>query len=157
MRKTCYVCCTEKNINDFHRHTMMTDGHLNICITCNTARMKARYANNKQNPLFVLVERKRSREKMRRKVRVKPTTEKRAGYEAKHKLKNADKVSARRELNNAVKRGDIKQMPCEVCGNETAEGHHYDYTKPLDVRWLCTTHHNKHHVTLREQELIGSQ
>jgi ribosomal protein S27AE len=38
----------------------------------------------------------------------------------------------------------IKQ-PCEVCGNLKAQAHHDDYSKPLQVRWLCQKHHTEHH------------
>jgi ribosomal protein S27AE len=41
----------------------------------------------------------------------------------------------------ALKDGRLKRKPCEVCGAETVEAHHADYSKPLDVRWLCKPHH----------------
>lgn len=46
-----------------------------------------------------------------------------------------EKYFARRELNNAVKRGDvIKPINCQRCGDEgKLSGHHTDYAKPLDV------------------------
>ena len=46
---------------------------------------------------------------------------------------------------NALKRGILRPQPCEVCGEEKAQAHHDDYTKPLDVRWLCVRHHNEWH------------
>jgi len=36
----------------------------------------------------------------------------------------------------------------EVCGAENAQAHHDDYSRPLDVRWLCDTHHRQHHGEL---------
>src|SRR5262245_57418077 len=39
-----------------------------------------------------------------------------------------------------LKRGKIKRQPCEVCGS-TAQMHHDDYSRPLEVRWLCRPHH----------------
>jgi hypothetical protein len=33
----------------------------------------------------------------------------------------------------------------EVCGDPDAHAHHEDYSKPLEVRWLCTQHHNEAH------------
>jgi len=44
----------------------------------------------------------------------------------------------------ALRAGKIKRQPCEVCGGK-AEGHHTDYSKPLDVKWLCRTHHRAAH------------
>lgn len=45
---------------------------------------------------------------------------------------------------------------CENCNavdkNSVLQGHHDDYDKPLDVRWLCRSCHIKHHVALRKAE-----
>lgn len=48
-------------------------------------------------------------------------------------------------VNNAIRDGRLQRQPCEVCG-DPAQAHHDDYSKPLDVRWLCTTHHANHHM-----------
>ena len=56
-----------------------------------------------------------------------------------------EKWSARTTLKNEVASGRIKRLPCEVCGETKTEGHHDDYSKPLEVRWLCTYHHKQHH------------
>jgi hypothetical protein len=51
------------------------------------------------------------------------------------------KARARAYLREYLRRGKIKQMPCIACGNPNSEGHHQDYTKPLEVVWLCKEHH----------------
>ncbi len=40
-----------------------------------------------------------------------------------------------------VKKGIITKMPCGVCDSEKTEAHHPDYSKPLEVVWLCQKHH----------------
>lgn len=40
----------------------------------------------------------------------------------------------------------LERKPCEVCGAAKAEAHHDDYSKPLDVRWLCKRHHAEVHT-----------
>jgi len=37
------------------------------------------------------------------------------------------------------------EQPCEVCGATPALRHHDDYSKPLDIRWLCPLHHKAVH------------
>lgn len=48
-------------------------------------------------------------------------------------------------VQNALKRGHLVKQPCEVCGVEKVDAHHEDYSKPLDVRWLCRKHHMELH------------
>lgn len=69
------------------------------------------------------------------------------GYnsEKRYKKKNLEKYIAQQLLNRAIYSNRIKRMPCEVCGAEKAQGHHDDYFKPLEVRWLCPIHHAEHH------------
>lgn len=55
------------------------------------------------------------------------------------------KANARSYLHVYVKRGKVQKGLCEVCGSERAEAHHEDYTKPLEVHWLCRDHHLELH------------
>ena len=45
----------------------------------------------------------------------------------------------------AIANGSLIRQPCEVCGADRVDAHHDDYSKPLDVRWLCRGHHLKLH------------
>lgn len=64
-------------------------------------------------------------------------------------LKYPEKFEARAQVYYAVKKGILKRKPCKVCGKPKVEGHHKDYSKPLEVVWLCKTHH-----TLADKNLI---
>ncbi len=71
------------------------------------------------------------------------------------KYKPGVKSKARAALNSAIRRGDVRPQPCEVCGAEKAHGHHGDYDKPLEVRWLCKPHHALVHRKPVDPEIIG--
>lgn len=43
------------------------------------------------------------------------------------------------------KAGLLIPQPCEICNEIKVQAHHDDYTKPWEVRWLCTNHHNEWH------------
>lgn len=53
---------------------------------------------------------------------------------------------AREALNRALKSGNVMKGPCAICGNKKVHGHHEDYSKPLEVIWLCRKHHDEHHA-----------
>jgi hypothetical protein len=72
--------------------------------------------------------------------------------QAKWRDGNPQKVWAQRALRSALKVGLITQMPCKVCGDPDSEAHHGDYSKPMDVDWLCRLHHKAEHRRLKCEE-----
>ena len=58
-------------------------------------------------------------------------------------MEDSAKIWARSELNRAVQEGVlIRPSTCTRCGvRGTIQGHHPDYSRPLDVIWLCTKCH----------------
>lgn len=65
---------------------------------------------------------------------------------AKQRLLHPEKVNARTSVMVALRTGKLFKKPCEECGVQKTEAHHTDYSKPLDVIWLCKTcHEAKHH------------
>jgi hypothetical protein len=59
----------------------------------------------------------------------------------------AKKQRARNAVWYAIKKGTmVRPSECSACGAECVpEGHHDDYGKPLDVRWLCVPCHEAVH------------
>lgn len=111
----------------------MANGHLGKCKDC-----------TKKDS------RKNSRtEKTRDRERVRNSTEKRRKYISKTsqnwRKNNPEKYYANTKLNNAVRDGRInKSKECEECGSDSnIHAHHDDYSKPLDVIWLCAKCHGK--------------
>ena len=61
--------------------------------------------------------------------------------------KGTNKENARKYLRNEIQAGRIiKPNSCEKCGtNSVLHGHHTDYNKPLEVKWLCSFCHGLEH------------
>ena len=68
-----------------------------------------------------------------------------------------EKRSAENKLNNALRTGMIiRPNKCILCQTECKpQAHHYDYSKPLDVMWLCIPCHAKVHKEERAKQRGG--
>ena len=62
-----------------------------------------------------------------------------------YRLRNPQKNWCRSKTNNAIISGILVRQPCEICGEQKSQAHHDDYSRPLEVRWLCRNCHYKLH------------
>jgi len=67
------------------------------------------------------------------------------------KIYERAQINARTDVANAIKKGILVRGVCEKCGSERSYGHHDNYERPLEVKWLCAKHHNQRHKELQEQ------
>lgn len=73
---------------------------------------------------------------------------KRSKYFLDYRNNFQEKKKARVLVNRLVSRGFLIPTTCvRVNGSchGRIEGHHEDYSKPLDVDWLCSFHHRQRH------------
>lgn len=56
--------------------------------------------------------------------------------------KYPERYAARQAVLVAVRSGRLVRQACVRCGNVRAQAHHHDYSKPLNVTWLCKLHHD---------------
>ena len=56
-----------------------------------------------------------------------------------------ERIAARKAVFEAVRSGRLIRQACERCGDYPGHAHHEDYSKPLDVRWLCRSCHREYH------------
>ena len=59
--------------------------------------------------------------------------------------RNPKKRYAHEQVRYAVKTGKLIKQKCENCGDKNTQAHHDDYSKPLEVRWLCNKCHKQWH------------
>jgi len=133
--KTCFKCGSAKPLVEFYRHPQMADGTLNKCKEC--AKADVRNGRADRGDYYRQYDKTRYQSEPRKKHAL----EQQRKYRFRHPLKDA----AHRILNQNIKTGHVKRQPCEVCGSLKSEGHHDDYSKPLDVKWLCLKHHRERH------------
>lgn len=137
MAKLCKWCDLIKPIEEFYKHSRMADGHLNKCKSCVKAYVIAHRIRNVDK--IREYDRKRYKENPARRERMKKRVK---ALDEEY----PERYRARYTVANAVRDGRLKKEPCEICGRtDHIHGHHDDYDKPLDVRWLCPVHHSEAH------------
>ena len=133
--KTCTKCGIEQELTCFSKHRISKDGIRHRCKKCSNEIKKHYYQAN--------------RKKLKEYERAIAKTERGKKYRAEKrrriKKKYPQKHKARRIVYLAIKSDKLTRQPCQVCGNPKVEAHHDDYSKPLDVRWLCHKHHREVH------------
>jgi len=69
-------------------------------------------------------------------------------YNKAYRKVNKDKINAHRAVHRALKAGTLtKPDTCARCQKrKVIEGHHEDYSKPLEVDWLCISCHKRLHA-----------
>jgi hypothetical protein len=148
--KTCFKCSRSLPIDEFYQHPQMADGHLNKCKACTKADSRKRYYDKHDEVMayeYKRLEDPERREKQREYSRKKSGTPSRRATSARWDAANMHKKHAHGTVARALRSGTLVRQPCEVCGDPKSQAHHDDYRKPLEVRWLCPTHHGQVHRT----------
>jgi hypothetical protein len=129
--KNCISCGVGKPLSDFYLHPKMADGHLGKCKECCKSQVVANRTAK--------IERYRQHDRDRFQTSERKEVIKRA--RAKMKAEHPEKIKARQAVANALRDGRLTKEPCHLCGNENSEAHHEDYSRPLDVHWVCQDCH----------------
>lgn len=135
----CATCGEWKPREAFYGNKRQRCGLTSDCRPChNAANVRARNRNRSRitNREYERRRRQNNPEKMRALYRA-----------ANQRRVRTERDVARGQLNNAVRRG-ILQRPttCEQCGRAAKiTAHHPDYSKPLEVEWLCYECHGTRH------------
>jgi hypothetical protein len=111
-----------------------------VCKECHKARMKRRRMTN---PAVQAADRKRYHEPKRKEMSAVSAKRWRENHPEAYKAQTA--------VNNAVRDGRLAKNICALCASsKNIHAHHKDYSKPLDVVWLCAQCHHRVHATFPE-------
>lgn len=135
--KRCPGCMEILDRSQFYSDKHAVDGLASACKKCGRAR-RNKYAST-------------HRESIRQWHRDHYRGNRESEDRNHEKYKKSEKGRARGRLAMAVYRGTIvKPDRCEECGASTEKqklhGHHEDYTKVFDVKWLCAQCHGRVHT-----------
>jgi hypothetical protein len=139
----CSTCRKFKPCIAYQQNKLRTRGYDYTCKECYKIVDATRYYRNREQRL---IKEKKRYEKM--------SKEKIAERSRFSKERNPEKWKARQDLRNAITKGTIKRLPCEVCHKPKAHAHHEDYAKPFEVKWLCQKHHGELHRKYDADKLI---
>lgn len=152
MKKCCH-CKIEKPVEAFNKNRSANDGLAFECRECMKA-YRARHRATKGDAVRA-ADRARFHTAGRKAVIARYQSsakgrEARARANANWRSEHPDRVRASTAVNNALQSGRIQRLPCIICGSRRVEGHHPDYSRPLDVVWLCVKHHKQTHLLAAE-------
>ena len=137
--KRCFKCGETKPRTEFYRHPMMGDGLLGKCKSCTKSDASANRAKRLEEARKY--DRERAELPHRRALAAQVTRRMRREH--------PEKERAHRMVLRALGSGRLVRGACAVCGNRRAHAHHDDYSKPLEVIWLCAEHHSARHQQMR--------
>jgi hypothetical protein len=126
--KRCPTCGVEKPRDEFSKNRCQRDGLGSYCKPCSNARNREWKEKNQE------LIRERNRAYVRRSRRGWRDPQKRAHNAIQYALEGGRIV---------------RPDSCESCGAKgRVSAHHEDYSKPLDVHWLCYRCHRRVHAGL---------
>ena len=131
MSKTCVQCNQIKPLGEFYKHPSYPDGLLKKCKECIKGNIRENRARN--------VEHYREYDRIRGSRMTSDDTKK-------QRKNHPEWLRAHNAVQKAKMKGILKKLPCAVCGASNTHAHHEDYSKPLDVIWLCPLHHRMVHA-----------
>lgn len=145
-KRMCSQCITLKSSESFGRHKNGKDGLRRECKEC-SVRLSREYRATEvgREKLIEYRESEKGRDVAYRADKKWKQSVQGKQWLIDNRGKYKEKTSARNKVNHAIKAGKLKRMPCEKCDTNKTEAHHDDYSKPLEVTWLCVACHNIFH------------
>ena len=119
--KVCSHCKKIRPLGEFNKNRFREDGLKIHCRQCHNRAQKRHMKNPRSRHLHNMAV-------------------------ARHQRKHPERHRANQAVYMAVKKGKIiRPEVCPLCEGVPVEAHHEDYSKPLDIDWLCKKCHTERH------------
>jgi hypothetical protein len=145
--RICNICGTSDKVSPFYK------GVTSRCVECH--KKKVRENRAEKVDYYRTYDAKRYKENPQRREAGAAYKKTPRGAEIhktsvnKWRAQNQVKRRAHTKVGNALRAGIlVKPDACTICGDKTRviHGHHHDYSKPLDVLWVCPPCHRGLHT-----------
>lgn len=169
--KKCSDCKVVKSFGDFYKNRSTWDGLHQICKECKRVRNRVASMSEKAQASARLRQLRykkslKGRSVRRRRESAAASRLKKAEYKSQNiekiravkavwKRRHPEKIRAHHLVQRAIRRGVLVRGICTGCGDVKAQAHHEDYSKPLDVIWLCDRCHKNLHNQKRDQNILS--
>ena len=131
--RQCSSCGQWLNLDEFSFDRRVRSGRQKRCRRC-TAIYLRDYRKRKGNVLAA-----KDRERSKRPER----KAQQAQADKRRRLGAPEKIAARKAVHRAIRSGKLQKERCVFCGSVHTQAHHADYTKPLEVVWVCGKCHRQ--------------
>lgn len=152
--RECNVCFETKPLSDFYTSGKRTWRRCKKCFNLRCAmRLQERLKDPSEKDKWLKHRRKYidlNREKNG--TRKSPANALAKTQKAKNEWSKRNKLKriAHHKVNSEIRAGRISPKPCESCGSNNSQAHHDDYSRPLEIMWLCPKHHGLRHRELND-------
>ena len=132
-KRWCNRCQQEKELDQFPKNRIKKLGHGYTCKSCEAKFNRIRDRIRDKTPERIAkskawLQSERGKELYKERI-----------------IRNKERYKANRMIRKLINIGIISKASCVVCGDLNSKGHHPDYSKPLEVIWLCQKHHSEIH------------
>lgn len=158
--KVCTICNQSKPAEQFSRVRKSQERRSPYCKSCSQlVQRKWREANPEK---MKAINARRNMPGGRKRSNWKPNAEQRARDQARKRKwdrNNQEKCRAQQAVNRAIKMGTlVRPRECNKCGKVARiQASHTDYSKQLDVEWLCPSCHKRKDNAIRAESLAISR
>lgn len=145
--KTCTRCHTQKEDTAFS-WKVLNVRRMAVCKYCISVRQKTpEYKERAKIAYKKHIQSESGKIKQRERCKKFRATQAFKESAIKSRLKYPEKRAAQIKLTNALSSGKVtRPSNCSICGIACKpEGHHYDYSLPLSVIWVCRPCHKAYY------------